>query len=349
MAEKREFPADWSSIVAIARSKLDALNSFGRDNWTHVSGGSETGATWKRNMEAYQALGFVSRTIHGVQRAEVDLSVELLGTRWALPIAVAPISSAIHDLCEDPFVEMTKGAKKAGTAASVGYPNGSDVHKRMVEAGAPVFRIVKPLRNRDRLVEELKGAEEAGCFAAGIDTDSAAGIKPSGDSDHYGEISRSFSRGELREIRESIRIPFILKGVMSVDDAVAAMEVGADAIVVSSHAGFAIDYGQSPLEVLPGIRKAVGDRLKILVDSGIRRGGDVVKALALGGDGVLIGRLAIWGLLLGKGEGLAWILHLLAEEMKRVMVLTGAKRLSDLDRRCLVALSSLGDRILAGG
>jgi 4-hydroxymandelate oxidase len=349
MAEERKFPAEWSSILSIVRSKLEEMKPASKGNWTHIAGGSETGATWRRNLEAFEGIGFVSRTIHGVQREEVDLGVDLLGTRWALPIAVAPMSSAIHDLCENPFVEMAEGAKAAGTAASVGYPNGSDIHKRMVEAGAPTFRIIKPLRNTDRLIEDLKGAEEAGCFAAGIDSDAAAGLKPSGDGDHYGDISRSFSTGELREIRQSIRIPFILKGIMSVDDALAAMEAGADAIVVSSHAGFGLDYGQSPLEVLPGIRKAVGDRMKILVDSGIRRGSDVVKALALGGDAVLIGRLAIWGLLLGKGEGLAWILYLLAEEMKRVMILTGARKLSDIDGRCLVALNPLGDRILAGG
>jgi isopentenyl diphosphate isomerase/L-lactate dehydrogenase-like FMN-dependent dehydrogenase len=348
MTEKEKFPTEWSEIRSLVRAKLQEKRPGNRDNWTHVSGGCESGASWRRNMDAYEGLGFVVKTIHGVRPEEVDLSVEILGTRWDLPVAVAPMSSAIHDLCENAFAELAGGVRAAGTAAGIGYPNGPEVHRRMVEAGAPVFRILKPLRKTDALVEALKSAEDAGCFAAGIDIDSAAGIKPGGDASHYGDLSRSLTREELREIRKCIRIPFILKGVMSTEDALAAMEIGADAIVVSNHAGYALDYCLSPLEVLPGIVRAVGGRMTILVDSGIRRGSDVLKALALGCDAVLIGRLAIWGLLMGCGEGLAWIFRLMAEEMGRIMVLTGTKKLRDLDRRCLVPLNGLGDRILGG-
>jgi isopentenyl diphosphate isomerase/L-lactate dehydrogenase-like FMN-dependent dehydrogenase len=87
--------------------------------------------------------------------------------------------------------------------------------------------------------------------------------------------------------------------------------------------------------------------MKVFLDSGIRRGSDIIKALALGADAVLIGRMALWGLVVGKGEGLSWILKLMADEMKRIMLLTGAEKLSDLNREILLPLDSLGDRILS--
>jgi 4-hydroxymandelate oxidase len=124
------------------------------------------------------------------------------------------------------------------------------------------------------------------------------------------------------------------------------MELGADAIVVSTHGGSALDYSPSSLEVLPDIVRVVDHKMKVLFDSGIRRGSDIVKALALGADAVLIGRMALWGLVLGQAKGLEWILELLAEEMRRIMVLLGAGKIGDLDRKALVPLNHIGDRIL---
>jgi isopentenyl diphosphate isomerase/L-lactate dehydrogenase-like FMN-dependent dehydrogenase len=117
--------------------------------------------------------------------------------------------------------------------------------------------------------------------------------------------------------------------------------------VVSTHAGYALDYCLSSLEALPGIVKVADNKMKVILDSGIRRGSDIIKALALGADAVLIGRMALWGLTVGKGEGLSWILKLMADEMKRIMLLTGAEKLSDLNREILLPLDSLGDRILS--
>lgn len=347
MAKNEGLPGELAEIRAMAQKLLKENSPARWENWTHISGGAETGSTWRRNFQAFEGLGFRLKTISRVDPEKVDLSVEIFGDRWDLPIAIAPMSSIISAVCKDAFGEMALGAKASGIAASVGYPAGPDTHVKMLETGARVFRLIKPLRDLDKLLEALKGSQADGCFATGVDTDSIAGLKPSGDSGHYGEISRPLSMEELKEARQSVDIPFIIKGIVSEEDAKSVLEIGADAIVVSTHAGFALDYCPSSLESLPGIVKAVGKETKVILDSGIRRGSDIIKALALGADAVLIGRMALWGLAIGKGEGLSWILKLMADEMKRIMILTGAEKLSDLNRDILVPLDRLGDRILS--
>ena len=348
MEKKDRFPTELSEIRTIAQKSLKESSPARVNNWTHVAGGSETGTTWKRNLKAFEAVGFYTRTINNVDPEQVELSIDLLGTKWALPIAVAPMSAAIGTVCKDAFVEMAKGAKASGIAASIGYPAGPDTHAKMVKTGAPVFRIIKPLRDMDKLVECLKNSQKDGCFATGVDTDAVAGLKPGGDSGHFDDICSPLSIEKLKEARQAVDIPFIIKGIVTVEDAQAAVEIGADAIVVSNHAGYSQDYCKASLEALPAIKSAVGGKLKLILDSGIRRGSDIVKALALGADAVLIGRMALWGLAMGGSEGLSWILKLMADEMKRNMILTGAQKRSDLKKKVLVPLNALGDRILAG-
>jgi len=346
MDENEGFPLELAEIRSMTEKALKENIPARVDNWTHISGGAETGTTWKRNMEAFEGLGFKLKTISSLNIEKMDLSFEVLGTKWDLPIAIAPMSSAITPVCQDVFTEMALGAKASGIAAGIGYPTGPDTHTKMVQTGAPVFRLIKPLKDMDKLVEALKRSQADGCFATGIDTDSIAGLKPGGDSGHFGDICRPLSIEALKEARQSVDIPFIIKGIVSEEDARSAMEIGADAIVVSTHAGYALDYCISSLEALPTIVKAVDNRMKLFLDSGIRRGSDIIKALALGADAVLIGRMALWGLAMGKAQGLSWVLKLMADEMKRIMVLTGAEKMSDLNRGILLPLDSLGDRIL---
>ncbi len=346
--EKNEgLPAELAEIQAMAQKSLKESTPARWENWTHVSGGAETGNTWRRNLQAFEGLGFKLKTISSVDPEKVDLSIKIFGDKWDLPIAIAPMSSAISTVCKDVFVEMALGAKASGIAASVGYPTGPDTHVKMLEAGAKIFRLIKPLKDLDKLTEALKGSQADGCFATGVDTDSVAGLKPSGDSGHFGEMVRPLSIKELKKARQSVDIPFIIKGIVSEEDARAVLEIGAHAIVVSTHAGYALDYCLSSLEALPGIAKVVGKKMKVILDSGIRRGSDIIKALALGADAVLIGRMALCGLAVGKGEGLSWVLKLMADEMKRIMLLTGTEKLSDLNRDILIPLNSLGDRILS--
>lgn len=346
MKKDDRFPAELAEIREIAYKKLQENTPARVDNWTHVAGGSETGSTWKRNLQAFEGVGFKNRTISNVNPEKMDISVDLLGVKWDLPIAVAPMSAAISTVCKDAFIELAKGCSASGIPASIGYPAGPDTHVKMIETGASTFRIIKPLRDMGKLVESLKGSQADGCFATGIDTDSIAGLKPGGDSGHFDDICSPLSIEQLKEARQSVDIPFMIKGIITEEDAQAAMEIGADAIVVSNHAGFSQDYCKSSLEALPVIKGVVGDKMKLILDSGIRRGSDIVKALALGADAVLIGRMALWGLLLGESEGLSWLLKLMSDEIKRNMILLGAQTAGDLNKDMLIPLDALGDRIL---
>ncbi|MCL1818757.1 MAG: alpha-hydroxy-acid oxidizing protein, partial [Spirochaetaceae bacterium] len=200
-------------------------------------------------------------------------------------------------------------------------------------------------------VLELQKSIEGGCCATGIDIDSIGGMKPVGDEVRFAELARPYGKEELRELRSLVPGKFIIKGVMSSLDARDAVEIGADVLIVSTHVGYSLDYSPAPLEVLPEIRSAVGNKVEIIVDSGITRGTDIIKAIALGADSVLCGRLVLWGLVLGGAEGVEHMFRRLEAELRRAMILMGVPSLAALGPGNLVPLDEKGERLLrkAGG
>ena len=140
---------------------------------------------------------------------------------------------------------------------------------------------------------------------------------------------------DLGWIREEWDGPLALKGVLSADDARRAADEGVDAVIVSNHGGLQLDHAPAALEVLPGIADAVGDRIEVLFDSGIRRGSDIVTALALGARAVLVGRAHLYGLAAAGEAGVRHAIDILADELRTAMALCGAATLADLDRSLL--------------
>lgn len=136
---------------------------------------------------------------------------------------------------------------------------------------------------------------------------------------------------EIRSFVEATKLPFILKGILSEQDAGKAMEAGAAAIVVSHHGGAILDYAVPPLKILPRIAKLINGKIPIFVDSGITRGTDVFKALALGANGVLVGRSAMAGLASGGADGVSKLITGTNEELRRVMNLTGCANVGKID------------------
>lgn len=340
-----KYPYSYAELQALVEQRLQEIGHPERiPNWGMISGGAESGATWQRNYDAYRALGFRQRLIH--EDVKPDLSATMCGQKLAMPVAAAPMAAALNLTHENSFVEMSIGCGRAGIATSLGFPAGAAHVRALKEVCPSVFRIIKPHRNEEVLVEELRKAEAEGAFAVGVDVDSICGLKTGDDAGHFGEVTKPYSIDMLKEIRQCVQAPFILKGILSAEDAEAAAAAGANAIVVSTHAGYSLDCALSPLEVLEEIRAAVGHDLEIYVDSGIRRGTDVVKAMAMGADAVLVGRLMIWGLLIGGADGVEWMLHLLREEMVRSMQLMGVSGWKELDRSCLVPLNAMGKEML---
>ncbi len=340
-----KYPYSYAALQALVEQRLRDLGHPERiPNWGMISGGAESGATWQRNYDAYQALGFRQRLIH--EEMEPDLSAIMCGRKLSMPVAAAPMAVALDMTHENSFVEMSIGCGRAGVATSLGFPAGAAHVQDLIPVCPDVFRIIKPHRNEEVLVNELKRAEAEGAFAVGMDLDSICGLKTGDDAGHFGELTKAYTVDMLKEIRSCVKVPFILKGILSGADAEAAKAAGADAIVVSSHAGYALDCTISPLEALTEIRGAVGRELEVYVDSGIRRGTDVVKAMAMGADAVLVGRLMIWGLLIGGADGVEWMFHLLRQEMTRCLKLMGVSDWKQLDKSCLVALNAMGKDLL---
>jgi len=128
----------------------------------------------------------------------------------------------------------------------------------------------------------------------------------------------------------------VVKGIMSGEDARVAVEAGADLLVVSNHGGRILDFNRAAIEALPEVLQAVKGRVPVLLDSGIRSGGDIVKALALGAKAVLVGRPIGWGVGAAGAEGVARVIEILTEEMKRVMILTGAGAIGEITESILI-------------
>ncbi len=152
------------------------------------------------------------------------------------------------------------------------------------------------------------------------------------DSAHWirSQMDRAFSWETIARIRERWPRKLIIKGLLSVEDVVRAAEIGADAVAISNHGGRQLDWAVAPLDLLPAARRAVGDRITILVDGGFRRGTDVIKALALGADAVLVGRAVLYGVAAAGKDGAKRALDILREEILRDLGLLGVPSIAEL-------------------
>jgi isopentenyl diphosphate isomerase/L-lactate dehydrogenase-like FMN-dependent dehydrogenase len=223
------------------------------------------------------------------------------------------------------------GCLECGTLGMVGdgaspkkYLIGLEAIKKRGGLGIPIF---KPREYNLDIIKRFKAAEDAGAIAVGIDID-AASFKT---MTLKGQAVGPKTIQELQELKSHLKIPFILKGIMNVESALAAIEAGADAIVVSNHGGRVMDHMPGTAEVLPEITNAVGGRIKVLVDGGIREGIDILKMLALGADAVMIGRPVCIAAFGAGQEGVSFYLREKLNELKKAMILTGCGSIGRID------------------
>ena len=256
-----------------------------------------------------------------------DTGIKIFGRRFSMPIATAALSH-LNNTAEDGMAKMARGAFMADALCFSGMVEADEL-KAMCDTKASVIKIVKPHEKNEKVFAKILEAEEAGCFAVGMDIDHA--FSGSGEYDNVmGLPMRPKSLKELISFTESTNLPFVIKGVLSVQDAKKCMEAGAAGIVVSHHHGI-MKSAVPPLMVLPEIKKAVGSRMTIFVDCGIESGTDAYKALALGADAVCVGR-AIMGPLKENGaEGVCEKLKSMNAELKSVMARTAASKLCKID------------------
>lgn len=292
--------------------------------------GTETGYSRLMNDQFFKTLALKLRTIDAVPAAT---RTHLFGHELSTPIIAGAMSRPAWKM-ENCLRAWAKGIKEAGSMMGAGIVSSEDFAEIM-EIGAPTYRISKPFRDRDKMVAVLKEAEALGAVAVGTDIDFALGQK-AGDRVFHGNEMAPLSLSELADLRKKTRLPFIIKGILHEDDAEKALKIGADAIVVSNHRGVVLDYCAHPLEVLPLIRDVVGKEMTILADSGFMRGSDVLKALAMGADGVLVGQAILLAAIANEEEGVRDMINEMTAQLQRAMTLTGCPDLKSVDKSILI-------------
>ena len=321
-----------------------------------MAGGAGSELTLRANREAFQKITIVPRVLTGIKR--VDTSIDLLGQRLSMPIYVTPMANhgVVHPLAE---VGSAQGAKKAGTLFIA--PTGSN--KTLEEVATSIKESPRWFQlyfNKDPEVNKqlLQRAETAGYSAIVLTVDlPVLGIRdrnvrnsfslpkdlnrPNVQSERFIAATRGLqsltagikddlSWDDYEWAREHTSIPVIIKGILSPDDAEEAARRKVSAIIVSNHGGRQLDTGFGAIEALRPIADRVRGKTRVLFDSGIRRGTDVFKALALGAEAVGVGRPVLWGLALYGADGVAAVLEHLRAELVNVMRLAGVARPADI-------------------
>lgn len=266
-----------------------------------------------------------------------DTSVELFGTKFSSPV-MTPAFSHLKEFNGRELTgleEYSIAAKNFNILNFVGMME-NDMFKRIVDTGAKTVRIVKPYLDNEKVRDQMKYAEDAGAFAIGMDIDHIFGN--TGLDVVVGEVMGEQTSDMMRSYIESTKLPFVVKGVLSEEEAVKCAELGAKAIIVSHHHG-RLPYAVPPMMVLPGIKKALeGKDVKIIVDCGIASGSDVYKCIALGADAAAVGRSMLPSLEEGGVAGMEKFLKSVNDELRFVMSCTGFATVDAIDDSCLVKI-----------
>jgi isopentenyl diphosphate isomerase/L-lactate dehydrogenase-like FMN-dependent dehydrogenase len=317
---------------------MAARKNLSQNVWDYLTGGVESETTMRRNRYGLDGLAFRPRVL--VDVSKIDTSTTFLGHNLKIPVMLAPIGS-LQMITPEGGVAVTKAAEEFGTVNFV-----STVTQPSLEEIAAASRNPKIFQlyvNGDmKWVEDLLArVKKAGYVALCLTVDTAYYSRrerplmnrwqpPSRRAAERREHRAAMTWETMDTIREIGGLPFILKGVATAEDAAIAVKHGVDAIYVSNHGGRQLDHGRGTIDVLPEIVEAVGGKAEIMLDGGILRGTDVLKAIALGAKAVAIGKLQGWGLGAGGQEGLVRVLELLENEMSISMGLIGVSRVDQL-------------------
>lgn len=260
-----------------------------------------------------------------------DTTLELYGEYFQTPIMMAALShlGQVEDGSGDKgMVAMAKGAASAGAVNWAGMGDEEELEE-IVATGARTIKIIKPYADHDEIFKRIAHAEKCGVLAVGMDIDHAFGANGEYDNVLGSEMSPK-SQQDIKSFVEATSLPFIVKGVLSRQDAYKSLKAGAKGIVVSHHHGI-MDYAVPPLQILPEIVKVIGGQIPIFVDCGILSGMDAYKALALGATAVSAGRVIMKPLKESGAEGVRKKIVQMTEELKGVMARTGCVDLKHMD------------------
>lgn len=324
-----------------------AKRNLPQTSWDYLIGGTETETTVARNRLSLDSLAFKPRVLNDV--SSVDTTTSFLDQPMSMPILLAPVGS-LQIFDPDGGATATKAAAEMGImsiASSVCTPDIEEI--AAASNASKVYQLY--VRGDANWVDDIvRRVIDSGykAFCLTVDTsvvsrrerDIAKGVSPTspttpGDMGYQASLNWQ----DVERIKQKFDIPLILKGINTVEDAAKAVDHGVDVIYVSNHGGRQLDHGRGAIDLLPEVVDIVGGRAEIAFDSGVCRGSDVVKAMALGADAVGIGRLEAWALAAGGLEGLICCLQLLQKEISGTLALMGIKNFSELDATFVTSAS----------
>jgi isopentenyl diphosphate isomerase/L-lactate dehydrogenase-like FMN-dependent dehydrogenase len=326
-----------SSFVTTQEIITQARRNLSQHVWHYLTGGAESETTMCRNRLALDSLALRPRVL--VDVSTIDPSATFLGHRLRIPVMLAPIGS-LQLMTPEGAVAVARVAHEFGTVSFVSSVTQPSLEETAAATLHPkIFQLY--VQGDMRWVETLlTRVKNAGYQALCLTVDTAYyGRRERQMMDRWLPPSRRLSGYEHRSaitwetmaaIKQFGGLPFILKGVATAEDAALAVEHGVSAIYVSNHGGRQLDHNRGTLEMLPEIVEAVAGRAAVVVDGGIVRGSDVLKALALGAHAVAIGKLQGWGLGAGGQQGLVRVLEILESEIITSMALLGVTRIDQL-------------------
>ncbi|WP_061028071.1 alpha-hydroxy acid oxidase [Bradyrhizobium sp. CCH5-F6] len=321
-----------------------ARANLNQNAWDYIVGAAETETTMRRNRMALDEIAFRPRVLRDVR--QVDGGVDQFGRKMRLPVVLAPVG-ALEIFDPDGAASVARAAGTFGAAhmlSSVSEPG----LEKTAEAAPDALRLYQLyVRGDDAFVADVVSRAEKNAYAAFCLTV---------DTAHYSRRERDIAKRYVREsrlratggdyqkglewrtvkmVKDKFKIPLILKGIATAEDAEIAVDHGVEWIYVSNHGGRQLDHGLGAMHVLPEIVAAVKGRSKIMVDGGFCRGTDIVKAIAAGADIVGIGRLQCWALAAAGEAGVVRMLELLEDEVLRCLGLLGATSFAEVNPSCL--------------
>ena len=354
-------PVTVEDFIPLAEAKLP------KATFDYITTGSEDQVTLRDNVEAFRRIKVVPPLLHGVQSA--DLSTTVLGRKIDLPVLIAPVA-ALRMYHPEGALAVARAAEKAGTIFCPSTSAYNSVEEIAAASSGPMWFQMYVPRDRDIARQLVRRAEKSGYEALVVtvdlgerkDADLRNKFRPPKDMlvkhlrdvghtqltsrETYDELLAfnanawdiSLSWDFFKWLREATELPIIIKGVLSEAAPWQAFELGLDGIIVSNHGGRRLDGMPASIDVLfpvvsqvRALEDTTGRRMTVLLDSGVRRGGDVLRALALGADAVLIGRPHAWALAAAGEAGVTRVLEIFRDELSTAMVAAGFAKVEDID------------------
>ena len=352
-------------LLSVADYALAARRALPKEVLDYYEGGALDEITLRENTADWERLKLYYHVLAAVGDREMTTAV--LGQKISMPIAIAP--TAFHKLaCAEGEVAAARAAKAAGTLFILSSLSNTAMESVFAQAASPRWFQLYIYKDREITRALVRRAEAAGAEAIVLTVDAPGlgtrerdvrnrftlpeglcvenlsplgkgkmpDVKGSGLAAYVRDNFKSdLSFDDLDWLCGCTQLPVVVKGVCRGDDAKRCADQGVKAIVVSNHGGRQLDTAPATCEVLPHVVDLAGDRCEIYVDGGIRRGSDVLKAIALGARAVLIGRPILWGLCVAGEQGASEVLEILRRELDEAMLLCGCSTLDDIDQSLL--------------